>query len=48
VAQKPAAKRAAFAKHIQGLNQSFYDYIKAQIRNDAESNLTDGFQVHSV
>lgn len=45
VAQKPAAKRAQFAKHIHALNQSFRDWLKAQVAADPTSDLTAGFQV---
>ena len=45
VAPKPATKRAEFAKHINGLNHSFVDWLKAQITKDPTADLTNGFQV---
>jgi hypothetical protein len=45
VAQKPHAKRHAFAKQIQALNHSFYDWLQNQINKDPLSSLMDGAQV---
>ncbi len=45
VAPKPASKRAEFAKHINGLNHSFYKWLKTEITKDSTADLTNGFQV---
>eukprot|EP01032_Pedospumella_encystans_P008897 gene8897-10515_t len=44
VAPKPASKRAEFAKHINGLNNSFYKWLQTEITKDATADLTNGFQ----
>ena len=46
VAPKPASKRAEFAKHINGLNHSFYKWLQTEITKDATADLTNGFQVN--
>ncbi len=38
-------KKEQFAKHLLGLNQSFHDWLKSQVEDDASLDLSAGFQV---
>ncbi len=40
------SKKEQFAKHLLGLNTSFFNWLKEQIAQDGAADLSAGFQVN--